>query len=190
MLSYLPLRAGFRVRQKAMGRTRLKECNTCKELLPYDMFNKSKKHSDGHNHKCRSCVQEYNREWRDKNRDAILAKEKEWRDKNREEIARKHKEWRHKNPEKIRAIQRRYYDNIRAKRRAWWAKYNAAKLERTPPWADLETIERFYEGCPEGYHVDHIIPLQGETVSGLHVLDNLQYLPAEENLRKGNKYEN
>jgi len=79
------------------------------------------------------------------------------------------------------------------KKRAWVnassAKRRAAKLNRTPSWADLEKIKEVYANCPEGYHVDHIIPLQGKTVSGLHVETNLQYLTAEENLKKGNKFE-
>lgn len=57
----------------------------------------------------------------------------------------------------------------------------------TPPWADKEAIKKFYKERPKGFHVDHIIPLNGEHVCGLHVIENLQYLPAEENLRKGNK---
>lgn len=59
---------------------------------------------------------------------------------------------------------------------------------RVPAWSETKEIQEFYSKCPEGYHVDHIIPLQGKTVSGLHVLSNLQYLPAKENLAKGNKY--
>ncbi len=51
-------------------------------------------------------------------------------------------------------------------------------------------IKRFYENCPKGYEVDHIIPLQGKTVSGFHILENLQYLTKEENCKKGNRYVN
>lgn len=61
-------------------------------------------------------------------------------------------------------------------------------INQTPKWANLSEIEYFYSNRPEGYHVDHIIPLKGALVSGLHVIENLQYLPKEENLSKGNKY--
>ena len=68
------------------------------------------------------------------------------------------------------------------------AKYKAAKLQRTPAWADLPKIKEIYAACPSGYHVDHIVPLQGTNVSGFHVEYNLQYLPAKENLAKHNKF--
>jgi hypothetical protein len=69
------------------------------------------------------------------------------------------------------------------------AKRRACKLQRTPTWADIDAIKRFYIDCPEGYHVDHILPLQGKLVSGFHVLSNLQYLTAHENLSKSNSFD-
>ena len=68
------------------------------------------------------------------------------------------------------------------------AVYKAAGLQRIMPWTDMEKISAFYAKCPEGYHVDHIVPLQGEKVSGLHVIDNLQYLTASDNIKKKNKF--
>lgn len=89
----------------------------------------------------------------------------------------KMKEWRERNPERARATNR----VVQAKRKA-------ALLQRIPPWADLEKIAEFYRQCPEGHHVDHIVPLQGDEVCGFHVSENLQYLTASENLRKQNKW--
>ena len=76
---------------------------------------------------------------------------------------------------------------VRDYHRHYAAARNAAKMKQTPPWADHKAIRAFYTACPPGHHVDHIVPLKGKTVCGLHVLANLQYLPASENIAKGNK---
>jgi hypothetical protein len=77
---------------------------------------------------------------------------------------------------------------VKARRRAERIMNNEKRSLRVPAWADLNLITKFYQNCPEGMVVDHIIPLQGRTVSGLHVLSNLQYLTLEENLKKSNRY--
>jgi len=68
------------------------------------------------------------------------------------------------------------------------SEYRASKLHRTPGWADLIAIKQFYANCPNNMAVDHIIPLQGKSVSGLHVENNLQYLSPADNSAKYNKY--
>ncbi len=74
-----------------------------------------------------------------------------------------------------------YYTNYEAKRKA-------EKLLRSPGWANLDKISRIYKDCPEGMEVDHIIPLRGSNVSGLHVENNLQYLSKSDNCIKSNTW--
>jgi hypothetical protein len=86
---------------------------------------------------------------------------------------------------------RRQRDDVKAVRAAERMKRIASLKQRTPAWADGEKIAAFYRLAAAfsklyvPHHVDHIYPLNGETVSGLHVEDNLRVIPAEDNLRKG-----
>ena len=64
----------------------------------------------------------------------------------------------------------------------------ARELQAIPKWETLEEVRLFYTNSPDGYHVDHIIPLKNDLVCGLHTLDNLQYLTKEENLKKSNGF--
>jgi len=64
-----------------------------------------------------------------------------------------------------------------------------------PKWSDRAEIKRIYEVAQrksniEGrkYHVDHIIPLRGKLVSGLHIPSNLQVILESENLAKSNQF--
>lgn len=69
-------------------------------------------------------------------------------------------------------------------------------MQRTPQWADMDAILAVYNqavrltnttGVP--HHVDHVIPLRGKFVSGLHVAENLQILRWDDNLAKSNRYD-
>ena len=86
------------------------------------------------------------------------------------------------------------------KNKSWYiakdAKRRAAKIERTVSWANEQLIASYYKEAKRleeltgiQFHVDHIIPLQGKMVSGLHVESNLQLLPAHENLGKSNSFD-
>jgi hypothetical protein len=77
------------------------------------------------------------------------------------------------------------------------AKYRAVKSSRTPSWLlpidlfEMECIYRYrtaLKECGLDYEVDHIAPLQGKKVSGLHVPWNLQVILAKENRLKNNRY--
>lgn len=84
---------------------------------------------------------------------------------------------------------RRWQINNRDKVNAKSSYERASKRQRVPKWVNLDEIKEFYKNTPQGYHVDHIIPLNGKYVSGLHVINNLQYLSKEDNIRKSNKFE-
>ena len=102
------------------------------------------------------------------------------------------------NLEKIKSRITTYQKANRGKVNAWAMRRHAAKMQRTPPWLtkkDFADIAKIYELCAERtrvtgipHAVDHVIPLQGRTVSGLHIASNLQIITAAENCSKNNKY--
>jgi 5-methylcytosine-specific restriction endonuclease McrA len=65
-----------------------------------------------------------------------------------------------------------------------WHRYMAKRKNQTPAGVDIKALQQFYLNCPEGYEVDHIIPI---SKGGLHTLENLQYLTVSENRKKSNK---
>lgn len=139
-------------------------CGKCKAWLPRDQFTRSIRRPDGIEPHCKSCHSAY--------RTAHYRK-----DPSREQIVAR--EWRQRN---------------HAAKAADTAGYRAKKRKAMPPWADASAIKRFYEAAAyltkisgEPWHVDHVVPLRGRLVSGLHVQTNLQLLPGRENQRKGNR---
>lgn len=115
-----------------------------------------------------------------------------WRLKNRGRVLERRRAWAAANAETLRAQRRAWISRNKSAalsiRRAVQSRREAAKINATPKWADLKSIQRFYDNAPRGFHVDHIVPLRGTNVCGLHVLENLQYLTAHENVSKGNNF--
>jgi hypothetical protein len=129
---------------------------------------------DAENPEARAASQ--TRKWH-KHKPKLQAYNKKWREDNAEELAAKKLEWERKD-------KRRNPGKYSAKA----AETRAKRLHRYVPWADKDAINFFYECRPDGCHVDHIIPLQGKVISGLHVPENLQWMPARDNQSKSNSF--
>lgn len=109
-------------------------------------------------------------------------------------------EWRAKNPGHpgLKVAKKSWKVRNVGKVRADTIKRRAAKMQRTPAWLtddDLWLLEQAYELAALrtqvfgfSWHVDHVLPLQGRTVSGLHVPTNVQVIPWRDNVSKANKY--
>ena len=162
-----------------------KLCSRCGIEKPLEAFAKDASRKDGYRYWCRVCQAGYAKQrrqddpekcsgWYRTNPQKAIAAINRWAAAHPDYRRAKHRRWETKNPEKMRAK--------KARRRA-------AKLKRTPRWADLEKIKQIYVACPKGMTVDHIVPLQGELVSGLHVENNLRYIAPRENSSKGNKFD-
>ena len=127
------------------------------------------------------------------NSDKEKARHKAYYEANLDKAKACRKAYREANPDKVKA----YRKAISDKRNAANGKRRAKKFHATPSWLtnqDLEHIKFFYSLAKDmesltgtKYHVDHIVPLQGRNVSGLHVPWNLQVITATNNLSKSNK---
>jgi hypothetical protein len=135
---------------------------------------------------------------------------REWAQRNKSAQAAYRKEYEKANKDRIAAVRAARLVERREVKRIWrknnlglvladCANRRAAKIQRTPAWLtefDKLKIKCLYQlaamrnrESDRKWHVDHIIPLQGEFVSGLHVPDNLRVILAIDNLRKNNLYE-
>jgi hypothetical protein len=185
-----------------------KTCSKCGETKPLSEFSKRSRSKDGHAGWCKACSkvyratwyannQEYakacSRDWYAENTERALRNGVTWRDKNRESARRLNAKWAANNRGKVQAKNAKWWSANPEKRRFYLAKRRAAELQATPPWADLDAIkaiyaeQQFYIDLGLDAHVDHIIPLQSETVCGLHVAQNLRIILASDNRRKSNK---
>ena len=75
--------------------------------------------------------------------------------------------------------------NAKLSNRLRQARWRAKGYRKLHPSANSKTINEIYKNCPEGYEVDHIVPL---SLGGWHHEDNLQYLTIIENRRKSNRF--
>ena len=125
---------------------------------------------------------------------AVAQRKNRWRLRNPEKHAANFAAWRVLNIERDRINSRLWQKQNHAKVVAAIAGRKAARLKATPRWCDLSAVRSVYDVATRltistgiQHHVDHIVPLQGAGVCGLHVPWNLRPIPALENKRKGNR---
>lgn len=187
----------------------MKTCSKCKLEKLEAEFYKDKSQPSGLDYRCKTCAKSrslafyenvknteeyklkkklYRKFYYVDNKAQVLEACKLYRNGNKEAKRNTDKRWRNSNPEKCAEYTKRYRAKNKHKVRAWDAKRRADELKQTPRYANLKKIEEFYKNCPAGMEVDHIIPLRGKDICGLHIETNLQYLSKTENRRKSNKF--
>jgi 5-methylcytosine-specific restriction endonuclease McrA len=144
----------------------MKTCLKCKEVKPYSAFAKHSTSKDGFYTSCIECKKIYLKNWYETNREKAIDKSSSWAKSNLDK--------------------KRFY---RAKRRSMI-------LSATPKWANLDQIKLIYKKAVELkkqtgilYEVDHIVPLRGKNVCGLHSEYNLQIIEMSKNRQKACKLE-
>lgn len=186
-----------------------KTCKSCGEEKPVEAFAKNGK--CGRHPRCKACRAEIERQRRLDNGDTIRAQErsryaidksakvasiKRYYEKNREGILERNARLYEAKADSIKAYAKQYRQANKDKVREWNGTRRAALRKACPPWADRKAIAAVYReawrleqetGIP--HHVDHIVPIFGRNVCGLHVAENLRAIPAIENLKKGIKCE-
>jgi len=177
----------------------MKICTCCNINKDLDCYFNNKKSKDGLTYWCKNCCNNKQNEWRSKNKKKRNQSELNYYYRNKEKIRSKAREkyipnnTRIRTKEKTAASKRKWKQNNKHLVRADAAMRRAIVLNACPVWADLDKIKEIYKEAQrrrkngENVHVDHIIPLRGKTVCGFHIAENLQIIPASENLKKRNK---
>lgn len=161
----------------------MKVCNRCgkeKELLD---FHKKKGGKFGVRSHCKSCTK-------------VMSSD--YYKNNKEKVDDFNRRWAQNNPEKIREMSKRSQRkrSLKGLNAANLARRRSRKSNATPSWLSKEDYDgmasvyklakKFGDLFGLCYHVDHIVPLNGENVCGLHVPWNLQVLESSLNLSKSN----
>jgi hypothetical protein len=175
-----------------------KVCRVCSEEKTVDLLVKRSDRKNQCRNLCISCHnlstksyyhenkdvrKDYNKSWRDNNKTLVKENSKAYYAANKEKFGQYIKEWRKANQDRL---------------RTYSASRRASQKQALPTWLtedqmrQIDSIYTHAKDCEvvsgQTYHVDHIVPLKGENVCGLHVPWNLQVLPSDVNLSKHNNF--
>lgn len=165
----------------------MKTCTKCKNAKYVDDFRRDKSRKDELHPWCNLCRDKLHKDWVKINPDKIKAIRRKWNASNSKYFT----EWQRENKDKVSVRCSKYKKANKYKVNALTAKRRANNLNATPTWLSEEQLKKiqimYFQAANQDLTVDHIIPLQGENVCGLHVPWNLQLLSRSDNSKKGNR---
>ena len=133
---------------------------------------------------CMACDRVNKKTFAQNNKDVMAERKRKFYEQNKENILLQKQEYRKSNKGKINALVAKRKQHIKQRIAKW--------ITRDDIWMIKEIYDLAMERTKlHGFqwHVDHIIPLQGKFVSGLHVPENLRVIPWIDNIKKKNKFE-
>ena len=180
----------------------MKHCSKCNVEKPLEMFSKCSANKDGLHRWCKDCAKVAKKEWYENNAEFEKLKAKKYYYDNyeiiKDKISQRVLKWQRENKEKYAEKSKRCYEKTKHKKFAWQALARAAKRNAVPKWIDdqlKQEIQKFYiearaktKETGINYEVDHIVPLMGDNVCGLHVPWNLRVITRFENRSKANRF--
>lgn len=186
-----------------------KVCTKCKIEKPIGDFYKLS-NRPSHSSSCKSCQcadtlrrqkanpekqREKAKRWRENNPERYRDVWTKYRAQNEEVMRVRCLEWRHANREYANEATRRWAKANPELTAAQAAKRRACQRNATPSWSEIDKIKEVYALARRltvetgvKHHVDHIVPLVNDFVSGLHVFSNLRVITATENHIKRNSF--
>jgi hypothetical protein len=192
-----------------MHKSEHRRCIDCHQNKCLFEFARDKHRRDGVQSRCKACHAAKGRKWRAANPGKATSYVRRYMERHPEKAkeVRVHAEAKRKASGYFERWYRENLETKRAKNRQWSklnpaanaalrARGRAALQQRTVGWADYEAIRRVYaearrltEETGIRHEVDHIIPLRGKCVSGLHVHYNLRVIPMTDNRKKHAKFD-
>lgn len=186
-----------------------KICTKCNTLKPIKDFHKRSKLKSGYRSECKVCGCSRRKKYHYDNHSKSLKSSKEWKENNSARIKEYSREYYLMNKDLISKKKKKALSKILDNRREYrlrnkdrYAMHKATRrfLEKASSVYNDEFNQFLMEECYSlsrlrsditgiKWHVDHVVPLNGKNVCGLHVGINLRVIPAIENLRKSNNYE-
>lgn len=187
----------------------MKTCTKCQQRRDMSSFTKNSNSSTGLKSRCKRCdkayrlgreeeAKEYAKAYYQTNKERLSSANRKWAEDHPSTVSGYKKKWRQNNMDKIKSSREIYQQRTLAQHAHYEAARRARKLQATPNWLtpnDWKWTKWYYTHARTmsiltgiSYHVDHIIPLRGTHVCGLHCPTNLQVIPGHENMTKSNTF--